>query len=359
MTTFGQKFQSDVEQSIQEMQQLAIRDYEAGELKDLIAFAGTKLELFLKSVVFPSISSRGNLVSFINELLNHGFVQAQVDILHELRLAYNSSKHDPNYAPTVLTTLELMRKVEGVVRDLVGLNLGITSNYARTGYKRVFWIAAWDHYIGGDTEIHIILPGESESWLGPPSLDIIYIDISSWATVKLLLSQVGELRLGKGLIPEQLYKVYEGEEDFLGALVFEGDYRDLIAILAQHERRNELLPMLMRHADQRAMLQAFILATIDVALSTVKQIQPDVAEEIKHQAISVYAVPGEYKGLDYFASSMADILFKLHRSSWGLLTGPTWIKASNYDTASKQAIAIHKDFKLFIDQSCTFRVIET
>jgi hypothetical protein len=45
------------------------------------------------------------------------------------------------------------------------------------------WFAAWDHIIGGDTEIRIFFPAPPEIDM-PYDFDGIYIDMNSWDDAK-------------------------------------------------------------------------------------------------------------------------------------------------------------------------------
>ncbi|KEI77823.1 hypothetical protein N452_04095 [Clostridium botulinum A2 117] len=357
MATFGERFKNQLRETIMQLDGLSKKDYQIEDLVEVISSFGTKLELFFKSVIFPEINSRNNLVRFIDELLIYGFSQDKVKVLHDIRKEYNNAKHEPTYEPSLLEISNLIMKVTPIIDDLVNLDLGITSNYVHTGFKRIFWIVSWDHYIGGDTEIHIILPDETNHWLGPPSLDMIYIEMSSWDTVKVALGQVGILKYGKELIPPNLYKSYSSEGDFLDVLVFEGHYKDLISILSQYERRNELLSGLMRHNDSRAMLQACLLATLDVITSTIEDDRATIVEKVKLQAVNVYAIPKNYKGLHYMAESIMQMFFNIERHYWIHISGLKWLHEKEFKSAKNSAIAIHEEFKVLINNRYTVCII--
>lgn len=357
VATFGDRFKEQLRETILHLEELSKRDYENEEVKEVISSIGTKFELFLKSVVFPAINSRNNLVRFIDKLSSYGFSQDKIDLLHDLRVAYNNSKHEPTYEPSLLEILQLMINVMPIIVEIVNLGLGITNNYVRVGFRRIFWIAAWDHYIGGDTEIHIILPGDSDHWLGPPSLDMIYIEMSSWHTIKTELAQVGTLKYGKELIPPNLYQAYASEGDFLDVLVFEGHYKDLISILSQHEKRNQLLPGLMRHNDLRAMLQACLLAAVDVFTNTIQIDKDKIIREVKSQAVNVYAIPENYKRLDFIAESITEMLFNIERHNWIRISGLKWLNEKEFESIKETAIATNKDFKILIDERFTVCIV--
>ncbi|MDQ2088106.1 hypothetical protein RBH29_16895 [Herbivorax sp. ANBcel31] len=357
MATFGDRFGGYLQECKVKLEELSKRDFEIDELKDILSSIGTKFELFLKSVIFPSISSRNNLVVFINELLNYGFVQNEVDLFHDLRKAYNNSKHEPTYRPSIIEILKLIDQVTIITDKLINLGLGQTNNYIRSSFSRVFWIAAWDHYDGGDTEIHISLPDESGRWLGPLSIDMIYIELLSWETVKLELSNVGILKTSNQLIPQKLLSEWSSEGDFLDALVFEGYYKDLISVLSQHEKRIELMPGLMRHHDLRAMVQACILSTIDVITNISQNDKPTLIKEIKMQAVNVYAIPENYEKLLFIIESFVEMIHDIEISNWVRISGIKWLKEDEYELGKESAITVNKEYKVFIDENHTFCMI--
>lgn len=153
----------------------------------------------------------------------------------------------------------------------------------------MFWVAACDHYIGGDTEVHVYLPAIPRVGPVPPSLDLVYVDMSSWDDVKKTLSVVGELGSSEEHFPKRMLEILSQEEGFLEAFVFEGDYRSLFTALTQNERRLDLIPGLRRQDSLAAMLQAFPLAAIDIA-GTADTDQEGMSHEIEAQAVQVYAV---------------------------------------------------------------------
>jgi hypothetical protein len=184
-----------------------------------------------------------------------------MDVLKRLnlRLAYNAAKHDPNTSVKLLDSIEVIRSAHETAQEIVWRGIGLCTSRVKPNADRVFWIAAWDHYIGGDTEVHVILPGESEHWLRPPMFDVVYINLAEWDQIKSKLSIVGVLKDGKGLIPYPQYVSFQSDGDFLQAMVFEGDYRQLISVLAQHEKRQELIPGLNRHDTGQSMILAYRL----------------------------------------------------------------------------------------------------
>lgn len=311
MTTYGERFQAQVDSDLEAARSLAERHYSVEDVRGLVSATGTRLELFLKGVAFAGANARDNLYSFIDRLSGQGASQGTVKVLHQLRQEYNNVKHDPAHEPTLIAVINLLQRFRQAVHEMVGLGLGITNRPVREANRRVFWVAACDHYIGGDTEVHIYLPARPEGWPVPPSFDLVYVDMSSWDDVKETLAVIGELGPAEEHLPERMLKVLSGEEGFLEAFAFEGDYRSLLTTLTQHERRLELLSGLRRQDNPIAMVQAFLLATIDVASVAGDADQEEISQEIKAQAFQVYAVPQDLRRADDLARGMAHMICQI------------------------------------------------
>jgi len=183
--------------------------------------------------------------------------------LHALRTAYNTAKHDPANVSGLLQTLRIVGEARRAIEHLIELRIGRVNESIASDLKRVFWVAVWDHYIHGDSEVHIILPTVSDRWLGPPTFDLIYVEAMAWDQIMKELSSDGSLAIGEGIIPKLQFEEFRQDDDFLEAWVFEGDYRTLITILARYELRQELLPGLNRQDRPGSMTLAFLLAAMD------------------------------------------------------------------------------------------------
>jgi hypothetical protein len=234
---------------------------------------------------------------------------------------------------------ELIPAISEVFRSFAQQNIGLLNDEAVLRYHQVFWIAAWDNFIGGDTEVHVIAPSRS-AW--PPDLDLAHVDISSWDQVKSSLSAIGSLRYGQGIIPDQVLRSFSEDSDFLDALVFEGAYRDLIATLASYERREELIPGLRREDDTRSMMQAFTLALVDVGvhaknLRSVKELCIAIADS----AVNAYAVPKSYNLLSHMATYFAEMLSGVQEVNRNRLVGPIWVSKEEFASEEMSAQSKH------------------
>lgn len=221
MTTRIDRFVSQLQDVGRLANDLATSGYQDNQLRDLVTNIGGRTELFLKTVVLPRVSARATFSECINELGQAGVADRECGTLHRLRKIYNDCKHDPAYSPSLLELQTLLPEVVSVACLLGARNLGNTNQPEKLTHKRMLWIAAWDHYIGGDCEVHLIVP-TTDGW--PPTLDLVYIQMMAWGQVKILLSASGTIRPGKEAIPSPYYDELAGEGDFREAIVYQGEY---------------------------------------------------------------------------------------------------------------------------------------
>ncbi len=349
MGTYADKFAADVAEVVRQVEALPSGEYSTDDVVEILVRTGTKLELYLKGVLFPSRSARKNLQSFISALQSCGVSRGEVEALQDLRDAYNLAKHNPNRPPSALETIELLRRAKPALDSVASICQGLSQDHWRAGHGRVYWIAAWDHYIGGDTEVHVMLPAPHVPGQFLPELDLVYIDISSWDEVLRTLAHVGTAGEGDDHIPATALHEFAAEDDFLAALAFEGDYRDLMVTLAQHERREDLLPSLRRQDSGSAMLQAVLLAGCDVAASADSTDEDRLREGIEARAVAVYAVPSDYSGLPRLSSGVAEMLCQMDPSGWSKLSGPRWVTADAFEAMKANALAVHRRYDVLVN----------
>lgn len=95
MKTRGDAMTSDAETVLARIKTLGSSSFSRPDLAELIEPFTSRLEYFLKAVVFPSASRRTKLHQLIEDLLGLGLSAQDVSALHRLRELYNKSKHDP------------------------------------------------------------------------------------------------------------------------------------------------------------------------------------------------------------------------------------------------------------------------
>jgi hypothetical protein len=86
----------------------------------------------------------------INAIKANGFSKEQRAGLHRLRELYNSIKHDPLFVPSIKDILEAVRHAETFAIGLKETAIGRINVQVARKFHRVFWVAGWDHFIGGD-----------------------------------------------------------------------------------------------------------------------------------------------------------------------------------------------------------------
>lgn len=355
MATYGEKLLAELADARAALLKLTHVDYDPTQIRDILSAVGAKTEIFLKSVALPGRNPRNKFEWFIDELANVPIDQPFLDQLHALRRKYNAAKHDPAIVIPLLEATQIVEDARIGIDEIVQKGVGSVAAVVDPHMQRVFWIAVWDHYIGGDSEVHTILPGESAHWLGPPTFDTIYVSMSGWDSVVASLPLVGTFKSGRGLIPDAQYDAFNSDSDFLGAWVFEGDYRTLNTTLAQHELRQELIPGLNRHENSGSMILAFLLASVDVVGSVADP--NNLAAEIIKQATSVYAVPAAYRHSHYLAENLAEMYQKVPQAEWSRISGPVWMRESGYGHFAPTSRAKYPKYDIVVDQDYVVRML--
>lgn len=354
MSTYGDLYKEQLLEAIEELENLSKRDYEIDEVKAIISKIGARTELFLKDTVFFGIRTRTTFFDLINELKLYELTECDLETLHNLRLLYNNSKHEPTYHPTIIETLVILKDVNTSIYKVLQLDLGITNTITSKKYRRIFWISSW-WYVEGDIEVHIMLPDDSGRWLGPPSLDTLYINTASWEQIKLELQQVGSITYN---LPTDLLNNWNNEGDaFLEAFSFEGYFKEVIFILAQYEKRFELMPGLMRHHNLRNMVQACLLASIHVFPTTNNKEKCKLIDELKMEAINSYAIPANYDHLNKITEDIVDMMINVHVDDWVKLNGIKFLDKETFEIIKEAAYSKSKEYNVFVDKQLTICIV--
>ena len=254
---------SPVDEALRLLNQYIIEGYDESDIKDLLSKIASATELFLKRDVFPSKNNRDNFYSFIEELKIHSISQAKVDFIHDIRLAYNDTKHDPSSVISVLQLKVLLENLKLAVGDIVVAAIGRVSSSVRAATTRVFWVCAWDHYTGGETEVTVFLPSDYDGFLGAHSVDHVSIHGSKWDDFKADIPNFGAVHPHERLIPDGQVKFWLSEGDCLTPFVFEGEYSSLIICLSKYLKDVDRIPSLAREDDPVKLLQTAVMAVSD------------------------------------------------------------------------------------------------
>jgi hypothetical protein len=332
LSTYGQAMISEIGEALRLLNQYVIEGYEGSDIKNLLSKAASATELFLKRDVFPTKNNRDNFYSFIEELKAHSINQDKIDFIHNIRLAYNTAKHDPNSAISIIEVKELLENLKLVFDDIVGSAIGRVGSSIRAATTRVFWICAWDHYVGGETEVVVFLPSEYDGFLGAHSVDFVSIHGLKWDDFKVDLPNFGAVHPHEGLIPEGQVKFWLSESDCLTPFVFEGEYSSLIICLSKYLKDVDLITGLAREDDPVNLLQTAVMAVSDAYAN-----DPDASKELQCAsaltlANNQYAVlPKFNERIEHYISKVIDLIDKAPLQVKSALTGPIWSTQDSYD----------------------------
>lgn len=332
--------------------ELQLVDYSPKDLNEVLTTVGSRLEIFLKVAAFPGGNPTHGLFDHIQSLRKTGIEKLHVDHLHDLRKSNNSSKHDPAFEASIAQVISVLSNARVAAERVGQLAVGRVNVQRPIALRRVFWIFAHDHYISGDTEVSIAVPGHDR---GVP-LDTIYIAIPEWESAIAELSTLGSLKMGTTDIPPSVLEWYRGE-DFLNAGVFEGTYRDLLRSFAKRELRQQLLPGLNRHDDAATILQSAVLACVDIARGLSGMLaQSDLANEIVALASTDYAVPADSAELARVAADLASCITAADPMMYPSITGPSWVAPDEMERLKKHALASCANYGCILDQRGVFRI---
>ncbi len=312
-------------------------DHTPQDFKDLLIRVGASVEVFFKDHVYSGVNRR-KFAALIDDLEAFGVSAAARVSLHDLRLAYNKAKHDPYYAAEIQSIMTVIRNCEVALKELTQLPLGTMRTSVPTSFRRLMWLSAWDHIIGGDTEIGIFLPASPEINM-PYDVDGIYIDMKKWDDAKAELAKVGKLCFAPSCTPERAYNFWSGEGDFLEAGSFEGDLRSMISVLGRFERVEDILPDLKRENQPRSMLAAALFAVVD--LSSEGKLTEDarlIAEDIVSVSAN-YAAPATSRYLKVYATKVAELVSSAPSTVRDGLSGPIWVSSVRYAQLEAERVA--------------------
>lgn len=358
MPTHGERFLRIIRDAIADAERSASVDHRADALNQALQRIGAALEVFLKSHAIPTANAHAKLVTMINLAATHGLSPAATSTLQSFRADYyNPAKHQPGFAPPASQALLFLGNAQNAIEELVRLNLGTSGDPFSATSKRLFWLGFWDHYIGGDTEVVIALPIRTP-WL-PISVDLIYVRMDSWNTLKAELPRIGTFRLGRDSMPHEIYDAWSKEGEFLQAGSFEGSYQGLITLLAKNERRENLLPNLKRENQPDSMLAACAFALVQTAQQGLLDSEsPDELEyRISHTADDSYAAPCHSSLAQHFVKALAGKVAKIDPQKRQLLAGPEWLSRENFsreltegaDRVANLSVAVTKDFRVVLE----------
>jgi hypothetical protein len=347
MQTNGGDFQQKLSDTLSEVAQLSQIIYNPSDVNSIIAGIGTKAELFFKAVLFPNESPWRPFKYFIN-CLEKILDPEDLEVLHSFRRNYNLARHNPRFKTSLIDVHLQIQSVSLVMQKIFNHDVGLSNAPIQVSTKRVYWVTAWEHFVGIDTEIHIIVPAKSENLMGPPELDVIHIEAEHWDTAKFSMASVGKLDDWRGHIPEEYVSTWRTLGDFIEAVAFEGEYRELLTSLVQYGKEPDFLFGANRSDSSKSVLVACLVALVDVYSAS--GVSGSIVDEITQKVTSTYAVPSSAPSLQEIAEELAVMV----DISWGqpqAIVGPLWASEEEFRQLKRHSISASEKLSVLIDEN--------
>lgn len=314
MKTRGEAIVQDAKGVLNKVTALGRQTFTRSDMSELIEPFVSRVEFFFKSVVFPTCNRRTTLNSLINNLTGLGLPNSHIDALHDLRELYNTSKHDPDQPLKWRTCVDVCGASIDALEAMT--NMGVASIDApfEKNASTAIYVGFWDHYLNGETEVGLFLP--SDHWMGTTPVSTFHMPFRSWDTLKPLLNNHPHYLGGESALGSDLWQSFAKEGDFLDAGLWEGEARELIAILSEHndeDLENSVIPTLARKNSLISVGLAVVSAGVDVARSN-----PSVPEEALRTAIADRA------RAEYSADTETAHGQRILDAVVSLLTGTSW-----------------------------------
>jgi hypothetical protein len=197
------------------------------------------------------------------------------------------------------------------------------------------------------TDIAVMLPGEH--WTHVSTVDVIHMDIRDWDTLKPQLTAHPRFRLGQAHFEPHVWQSMRDDGDFLTAGVWDGEYSELVRMLApffDEEISSRLLPGLARTDNAVSVGTVLIMALVDLARDAKGPlVRAALQEAILMRADQEYAMPRDDTRVIQAAQQLATAVLTIPFPRWRLIAGPV---LANKDTAS--GIAVAGPLPLFLDE---------
>lgn len=324
--TRGEEILSAFEDALAALEAFHLEHYEDAAIRSIVERLGSRVERFFKTAVFPGGVAADTFDTLINRLKSAGIDKAVRHQLHALRNLYNDAKHDPAVRVRLKHAADTIAAAQSAIETLIDAGIGATSASVEKVINRLLWVSAYDVYVGGVTEVYVSLPLPKDIFA--THLDLVWIKGLEWDAMKAELLATGCFHYGKEHFDRIVYDRFGQEQDFLNAGIWDGDYRQLIQIIAKYEDRptaSRLIPDLRRDYMSIAVLSAVALAAVDVASAAHASMAAEKLEaDILKHADRVYAMPDERVWVRAAAAGLAELIVQLPFESWAQLSGPFW-----------------------------------
>lgn len=311
-----------------DLRKLSFGAYTRHQVADIVVVFGARLETFLRAALLPAARRRDTLEKLIDQLGTTGMGPDDLKHLHQLRNLYNASKHDPAAHLLLATAAEAIEDTSNALLSLARLEAGVALAPLKWELNYHLWVAFWDHYHTGDTEIAVILP--SAHWPQDGTVDLFHMNAADWYNLKSILTAHPRFRLGRDHFKPDIWEGFRSEDDFLNAGIWDGDYGELAGLLARFEDREvslALLPSVARRANPISIGTALVMATVDVARSTV--VQPNEGQfqtSIIQRAEEEYALHPVEPAIRQGAAQLSRLITNIEFDFWRYLVGPVLVR---------------------------------
>jgi hypothetical protein len=321
---------ADATNVLRQVKELANQTFSRADLSELVEPFTSRLEYFMKAVVFPTASRRSNLATLIDDLPRLGVSPQTLSALHELRKLYNLSKHDPDVALNWSACLNALTSSVSALSEIAALKIGaVDAPHERDQTTRIY-AGFWDHYTGGETEIGLFLP--SNHWLGTSPIATFHMPMEQWDTLKLLLSQHPLFTRGREALGEALWESFSAEGDFLDGGVWEGDARELLFLLSPFNDaalETAVLPPLARRNSFLSIGLSVVSAAVDVVRANPNVDVDQLRSLIARRCVTDYAANLDAQHGQAVLTRAMQLLANLPADHRARLSGPAFRRAKN------------------------------
>ncbi|MES1042580.1 hypothetical protein [Peribacillus simplex] len=329
------------------------------DVKAFLKEIGSAIELFLKEAFYENKRNRDDFYELIKDLVNFGVSRSSVKTLQKLRDSYNKAKHNPRSQVNIISAMQILPNIKTALIEISNLNVGLVNDPKTIKYQRVVWIAGWDHYTTGETEIAIIVPYEHDGTrISIPTFEHFNIHWEGWNSIIKKLSAKNSLLMGKDHLPENFYNYVSGLGEFIEAGVFSGDYRELIIEISKYvdkEMENKLLPDLQRKNDLASMFYAVMYASSDIIdegkySTDIEAMRQSVNFILEHR----YAASTNSENVSRLVLVIINLFNNLKPEHTTSIQGPIFVHKEKYEHYRKKAYIEEKELKVLVTNDGEF-----
>ncbi|QOZ28574.1 hypothetical protein [Bradyrhizobium sp. CCBAU 51753] len=322
--TRGDEILSALDGAIKEIEALFLAHYTADDIRR-VEDAGSCTEWFFKAAIFPDLDAKAPFDTAINRLKSIGINREVRDSIHALRELYNAAKHNPSAQIRLKVANDVLSGARKALEAIIHEGPGQVRAPVSAAVSRLLWVSGYDHYTAGCTSVYVSLPLPRDIFA--THIDVFCLHFRSWEPLLSDLVASGNFYYGRDHFDDDVYARFN-EDDFINAGIWDGDYRQLITILARHEHRSlkdEVIVNLRRDHLGVSVLSAIALAASDVTRSNERPLEEsELARAILERADSAYAMPDERLWVRRAAEALATMIAQVPVAQWKAIEGPFW-----------------------------------